>query len=71
MLAMAAVAPDHEEAVAAGTLIEFRKDKDRTGFALIQEPDGKRNWKAVDARWVVCLCPELCPPLDIQFQTHE
>lgn len=34
---------------AAGRLVEFRRDG-RTGMALLVEPDGKRNWVAVDER---------------------
>ena len=48
-VATAELAADYEATAAAGTLIEFRKDQ-KVGLALIQEADGKRNWKAVDTR---------------------
>lgn len=49
-IATAAVATPGDSVASPGSLVEFRKDKDRSGFALIQEADGKRNWKAVDVR---------------------
>ena len=34
-----------------GCLVEFKKDT-KTGLALLQRPDGKRNWFAMDVRSV-------------------
>jgi len=47
--ASAALDDDGTRPPAAGRLVEFRRDG-RTGMALLVEPDGKRNWVAVDER---------------------
>ena len=48
-----AVPDDDSDEVCPGRLIEFKRDT-RSGLALVERPDGKRNWIAVDARWA-CL----------------
>ena len=47
--AFAAVEDDSEE-ICPGRLVEFKRDT-RSGLALIERPDGKRNWILVDIRF--------------------
>ncbi|EPS67587.1 hypothetical protein M569_07188, partial [Genlisea aurea] len=36
-----------------GLLLEFRKDTDRVLLAVVQKPDGKKNWMVTDQNGVV------------------
>ena len=38
--------------IAAGALVEFKRDQ-KAGLALLQSPDGSKNWKAVDLRYIL------------------
>lgn len=41
--------------IAAGLLVEFKRDQ-KAGLALLQQPDGHKNWRAVDPRSVLFKC---------------
>ena len=36
--------------IAPGLLVEYKRDQ-KSGLALLQHPDGAKNWKAIDARY--------------------
>ncbi|CAL9207423.1 unnamed protein product [Musa hybrid cultivar] len=37
-----------------GLLLEFRKDSQKTLLAVVQKPDGKKNWMVCDQNGVIC-----------------
>ena len=55
--------------IKAGTLVEIEKDNNRRNLAVVQKPDGKKNWTVVDQvsqqLWSQYFCRFYPPKMDL------